>query len=298
MKTRFAAFLVLLVMLPAVALGGTQYIIPDSDTRYLSEGELWEWSYESLGFILNEIFARHGYNFEPGGRYDNYFRSRPWYTPNADSNNSRACYPKLTNLEWVNERTIKNVREEMRARGDRNPNGKHYLDYVETGSIDVLSGFTYTSLRSGQRLSVYSAPSAESWRGANGKAVLSTNGAVYVAGWENGWLLVMYETNNGSVRVGYIDGGKLKGSPQAPYLNFAYTQARVARATTLTDDPVRAYTGIRQLAAGETVTYLSDYLNRNSWAYVETVVNGQTVRGFIPADALDVGMGLDENENG
>lgn len=297
MKIRLLAFLILLMLLPGFALGATQYIVPDSDRRYMSEDELWEWDYESLGFIFNEIFARHGYNFIPGGKYDNYFRSRPWYTPNADSNNSRACYSQLNEIEWSNERLIKDVRATMRAMKDDNRGGKNYLDYIESGSFDVLSGFFYAQLKSGQKLAVYSAPSASSWRGANGKALVSTNGSVYVAGWESGWLLVMYETNNGSVRVGYADGSKIKGSVQVGQLKFAYRQVRLARSASLTDDPARAFSTILQLNAGDTVTYLSTYQNRYSWAYVETYIGNQVVRGFIPSDALDIDTGLDENED-
>ena len=123
--------LMLITLLPTVAFAGGQYIIPDSHIRYLTRPELWEWNYESLGFILNEIFARHGYNFEVGKKYYNYFNDRPWYTPNEDPNNQRACYSQLSNLEWENEHLVKVVREEMRNLGTKNPSGKNYLDYIE-----------------------------------------------------------------------------------------------------------------------------------------------------------------------
>lgn len=77
---RFLSLLVCLCLLPACTLADRAYLIPDSNTRYLTETELWEWDYESLGYILNEIFARNGYNFIPGEKYDYYFRCMPWYT--------------------------------------------------------------------------------------------------------------------------------------------------------------------------------------------------------------------------
>ncbi len=54
------------------------YFIPDSNIRYLTSNELSFYDKESLGFIRNEIFARHGYVFktEP---YKSYFNSMPWY---------------------------------------------------------------------------------------------------------------------------------------------------------------------------------------------------------------------------
>ena len=91
---RVLSLLLLLCLLPAAALGERSYLIPDSDTRELTRDELWQWDYESLGYILNELFARHGYNFIPGEKYDYYFRCMPWYTPNANPNNQEACYPQ------------------------------------------------------------------------------------------------------------------------------------------------------------------------------------------------------------
>ncbi|MBQ9307848.1 MAG: YARHG domain-containing protein, partial [Clostridia bacterium] len=34
------------------------YLIPDSDTRVLTKEEIWKWDYESLWYLINEIFAR------------------------------------------------------------------------------------------------------------------------------------------------------------------------------------------------------------------------------------------------
>ena len=87
-----------------------------------------------------------------------------------------------------------------------------------SGGFDTLGGFDYVQLRTGQNLPVYSAPSRNSWRGANGKASVGTNGAIYSAGWENGWLLVMYETNSGSVRVGYVSGDDIRGGVPDGYV--------------------------------------------------------------------------------
>lgn len=297
MFKRMVVFLLILLMIPAIALASRQYIIADSNTRSLNEAELWEWDYESLGYVLNEIFARHGYNFIPGGKYDNFFSERPWYTPNANANNSTACYPLLSSLEWSNERLVKDVRAAMRAQGTKNNNGKHYLDYVETDTFDVLSGFNLMSLKAGQKLKVYSAPSTGSYRGADGKALVSTNGTVYIAGWESNWLLLMYETNKGAVRVGYVSGSDIKGDISARSLTFAYQTAQLTKNANLTDDPATSFTTICRLNTGDIVTYLSTFQNRNSWAYIETTTNGQIVRGFIPSDTLGISNTLDENED-
>ena len=56
-----ATLLTLLTAVPASIASGLNnfYIIPDSDSRLLTEDELWDWQYEALGYIYNEIFARH-----------------------------------------------------------------------------------------------------------------------------------------------------------------------------------------------------------------------------------------------
>lgn len=280
--------LILCLVLPCAAMAERAYLIPDSNTRQLTETELWEWDYESLGYIMNEIFARHGYNFIPGEKYDYYFRCMPWYTPNADPDNQRACYSQLNNVEWYNEALVKKVRAQMRESGNYNTGGKSVWDYFSTG-FDTLQGFDYVALQSGQQLAVYSAPNKASWRGSDGKAAVSTNGNVFAAGWESGWLLVMYETNYSSVRVGYVDGSTIRGSvPVNRMLFFEYQNATVTRRCTLTDDPARTNSAMTILAQGAQVTYLTTFFNNSSWAYIETVVDGQIARGFIPSNCLQV----------
>ena len=291
---RLCALLACLMLLAPAARAEHAYLIPDSNTRYLTEEELWAWDYESLGYILNEIFARHGYNFIPGQKYDNYFRCMPWYTPNADPDNQRACYSRLTSLEWANEHLVKEVRAQMRALGTRNEQGKSVWDYFSAG-FDVLQGFNYIAVQPNQRWPVYSAPDAAAWRGAGGKALVSTTGFVYAAGWESGWLLVMYETNNGSVRVGYTSISDMKQAPAInTLLTFEYAPAVVNRACTLTDDPARCYQPITALQKGQQVTFLTTFFNRYAWAYVEALVNGQVARGFIPAACLDLPQSDDD----
>lgn len=283
---RLCCLLVSLLLVPGLCLGEQSYLIRDSDTRYLTEEELWTWNYEALGYVLNEIFARHGYNFIPGEKYDNYFRCMPWYTPNADPNNQRACYSQLSNVEWANERLVKEVREQMRAMGTTNPSGRSVWDTFSAG-FDSLQGFSFVKMPTVQTLPVYSGPGYQYWRGANGKACVSTNGNVFAAGWESGWLLVMYETNNGGVRVGYVASGDIKGSvPMNTRLTFEYTTAQVIQNCQLTDDPARCYATIANLSAGTAVTYLTTYFNSSAWAYVETTVDGVPVRGFVQASAL------------
>lgn len=291
---RLLSLLLCLALLPLytapAARADTLYLIPDSDTRRLTEAELWQWDRESLSFIFNEIFARYGYVFNAGGKYDLWFRAMPWYTPNANADNQKYVYPKVSNLEWDNYHTIKKVAAEMDALkvDAHTPGKKCYRNLTPPGNW-TLTGFSILQIKTGQKLAVYSAPSSASWRGANGKALVSTNGAVWAAGWENGWLLVFYETNNGSIRVGYVDGGKISGKigNWAP-LVFAYSPATVAVSCALTDDPLKSNSVMARLSPGTSVTYLTTCVNQwgQMWDYVETRVGGKTARGFVPGGSL------------
>lgn len=280
--------LALCLMMPAASLAEWPYLIRDSDVRELTWEELWEWDLESLGYILNEIFARHGYNFIPGQKYDYYFRTLPWYEPNKNPDNTVACYPKLSTVEWYNQRLVKDVMDEMRALDTTNEDGYSVWDQFTPG-FDTLQGFDFVKMLSGQMIPVYGAPSTSAWRGANGRAVVSTNGNVYAAGWDGDWLLIMYETNKGAARTGYIRKKDIRGRVgNKTRLTFDRLPATLTRESVLTDDPVKGFEPITTLRKGYQVTYLTTFFSELSWAYVETKVNGQQVRGFIQAEDLQI----------
>ena len=54
------------------------YLFPGSDSMYIDAEELRGCSSEQLGYIRNEIFARHGYAFETD-KYISYFGGKNWY---------------------------------------------------------------------------------------------------------------------------------------------------------------------------------------------------------------------------
>ncbi len=290
---RLFILLLCFALLPVpCALCDGAYLIADSNTRRLTEEELWGWSLDALGYVLNEIFARHGYNFHPGGRYDNYFRSKSWYVPNANTNNDQACYPKLSEVEWANERLVKKVMNDMRAQGTVNPGGRGVHDAAEESAdafYGLLSGFRLMEgLTPGQTLNVYSAPSAYAWRGAGGRACVSTSGPVYAAGWDNGWLLVMYETDAHLTRVGYVSSNAIRGAVEGcGLLDFEYSLQSVSARVALTDDPASCSSLIYTLEPGQRVSYLTSYFNERAWDYVQVTVNGQPARGFIPSGFLN-----------
>jgi uncharacterized membrane protein YvbJ len=65
----------------------SNYILPDSDKKFLSEGDIASLTKEELRLARNEIYARHGYVFKSAD-LQKYFSSKPWYHANPAYHNS------------------------------------------------------------------------------------------------------------------------------------------------------------------------------------------------------------------
>lgn len=297
-----ALLAVMLLSLSAPALASNFFIFPDSDRRELTREEVWQWQYEALGYAFNEMFARYGRPFEPGSKYDNYFHCQTWYRedPNYPKHPNGAPHDgnsPLSALEWRNEHLIKEVREEMRALGTTNPGGKPLPPYFDDRIATPLTGFEEVYLKPDQRLKVYDGPGAQYRRGAGGKAMASTNGRVYAAGWESGWLMLMYQLNDGGVRVGFASPKDFKDQLSVPQLQFARTHASVLLASTLVEDPVMTLRPLGQVPAGSPLLWLNRYSTpQNTWDYVELTLGGELVRGFLPAGVVNMGFYEDGGE--
>ena len=286
MKKYLTLLLATVMLLGAQAYADNFFIIEDSDSRYLTEEELWAWDYDALGYALNEIFARYGYHFEDGGKYKRYFENQDWYVENTRfaSNDEITSY-YLTNIEWKNERLIKDVRADMKAKGTLNPNGMSIEDVRQRAMYGTqLRFYELLEWTPQATLNVYSGPGKGYLRGANGKAAVAMGrGAVYVAGRLDNWVLVMYWTNNGSARAGYINEDELGYKLTIPAIALESRSARITRTTRLTDDIILAATELATLSAGTQVTYLAGY---GELAYIETIANGKPVRGFVNVNSL------------
>lgn len=57
---------------------GGEYIIPDSNSRYLTESDIQNLSIREINYAKNEIYARHGRKFQ-SWELQNYFNSKSWY---------------------------------------------------------------------------------------------------------------------------------------------------------------------------------------------------------------------------
>ncbi len=90
----------------------SQYIFPDSDSRYMRESELTGLSAETLRLGRNEIYARHGRKFTDEA-LQKYFDSQPWYRGTIEpSQFNDDTY--LNSYEKANRDLISKYEEKMR----------------------------------------------------------------------------------------------------------------------------------------------------------------------------------------
>ena len=134
----------------------------------------------------------------------------------------------------------------------------------------------------GKKYSVYSAPSEMSYRGANGKAVVSTNSWIQVFGREGDWILIQYSIDAENYRFGYIKASSLPANAKVDALDFTAKTAYTTESIIVTDDPLYSGRTMVTLPANTWVTWLATLGN---WAYIESST-GDYLRGFVPVSAL------------
>ncbi len=105
-----------------------EYVMPHSNTRYLTANELKQLSAVQLELMRNEIFARRGFLFaDTDLRY--YFFTKPWYKPTVYSSDFDSSV--FNQFEYSNVKLIKIY--EMRERGvafsSDNPYRQYYSAY-------------------------------------------------------------------------------------------------------------------------------------------------------------------------
>lgn len=136
-----------------------------------------------------------------------------------------------------------------------------------------------------QKYAVYSGPGMDFLRGGSQKATVSTNDWIQVFGEEDGWILVQYAINKDTYRFGYIEAASLPKDTTVKALDFSAAEAIAQADAAITDDPLFSGTELASLSAGTQVTWLA---SMGSWAYIATEIDDMPVRGFVPADALEL----------
>ncbi len=153
----------------------------------------------------------------------------------------------------------------------------------------------YSGLGDAQ-LPVYSAPDTSSMRFAGGKAAVSLQGSFLALDWRDGFVMVHYDVSPRTARVGYVQATDALAQAltasgwQENDFQYVSRWGRMDAILTadapLTDDPfVSGYPQLT-LPAGTRVTALSAW--NALYAVVETTMDGQRVRGFVPLWMVDI----------
>ncbi len=73
-------------------------------TKIIKQEQLKGLSIDEVRLLMNELFARNGYQFE-NGRFQNYFESKSWYKPKNDNNSIVFNDIEKQNIKLLQEET-------------------------------------------------------------------------------------------------------------------------------------------------------------------------------------------------
>lgn len=95
-----------------------EYILPNSNTEYLLNSELWELAEKEdpkiIRLAIDEIYARHGLVFKDDYN-KRYFNSVSWYSPNSELQSESQVEPHLNVVESSNIKSLLELEEELRG---------------------------------------------------------------------------------------------------------------------------------------------------------------------------------------
>lgn len=93
-----------------------EFVLPDSDSRYLQEDEIYDLSLEDIRIARNEIYARHGRKFNDEN-LQAYFNSCSWYQGTIDPEDFTDDYAArvFNDYEMKNKDLILYVEEQKKA---------------------------------------------------------------------------------------------------------------------------------------------------------------------------------------
>ncbi|MCD2491251.1 YARHG domain-containing protein [Lacrimispora sp. NSJ-141] len=97
----------------AATAAESEYVLPGSDSVYLTEADLVGLTKEQLRIARNEIYARHGRKFKDAA-LNEYFMSKSWYTPLYEPNQFEALGDSVFNdYEVANRKLIADYEKKM-----------------------------------------------------------------------------------------------------------------------------------------------------------------------------------------
>ncbi|MBR4705742.1 hypothetical protein JNO48_04695 [Clostridiales bacterium] len=142
-----------------------------------------------------------------------------------------------------------------------------------------------TSFPKDKRYAVYSGPSEDYVRAANGKAAVSTNDAIQAFASENGWIMIQYAIDHDHHRIGWIKENANRFAPSISELPPCSQSATLKAGSVITDDPLFSQSPLMSFDMELNVYVLGQI---NDWIYIESD-SGDLVRGFVHKDQLTPG---------
>ncbi len=96
------------------AAEGSDYILPDSNDRLLTDADIGSLTAQQVNYAKNEIYARHGRRFR-SQELQNYFDSKSWYTGTVDPDSFSESL--LSDIEKKNVELLAAREDELSAGG-------------------------------------------------------------------------------------------------------------------------------------------------------------------------------------
>ncbi len=124
----------------------SEYILPYSDTRYLTEGDVAGLSEDEIRIALNEIYARHGRIFQSED-LNAHFSSKSWYEPKYSAEEFSAIESSIMNdYEKKNIEFLAEVRDGKSGSGQGFEEGWMYgMYYLDLGEGGITAEIGYYS---------------------------------------------------------------------------------------------------------------------------------------------------------
>ena len=296
---KFAILLLALLMFCASCAAsacGTYILIPDSDTRLLFEEEVRSYCIDTLGYVLCEIVARHGYHFDHEGKYADHFLELCYVDPHdsgfpyEEAPDEVSNEEIITGLSDIERQNINLILRVMTEKIESNDISGYYEDWCceeRTDSwnlFDEIDKGAAVNFPRGLNLPVYSGPGEHYLRADGGLAAVNTGKNIYGYGFDGDWLLIAYydDWETDQTRVGYVHQdafgrdlnptvckiGELDEYERSfcsehtilfDQLKFGSETLTLPAGVTLTDDPLGKCTPLTRLSKGDTVTVLFAY---------------------------------------
>lgn len=123
--------------------GVEEYILPNSSTSYLTDGEISSLTDDELQMAINEIYARHGRRFQDSG-IQSYFDGKSWYSGTIDADSFDESV--LSDVELSNIQVLSAYRDSSSAAysSTENDYGNHPYKYLEGTYSNYDTGVSFT----------------------------------------------------------------------------------------------------------------------------------------------------------